>query len=310
MFSVPKSCNFPRSEFAKNIFYAAKVLKSQITYSTDVLCSLIFISRKCYAGKKHANKLFNRNNLIKNKKSDTLFILGSGFSLNTISDHQWEIIQACDVLTFNHSYMANVQATYYLCELADDMTMSKIGSDLYSINDYDNVPKLFTPEAPNILQAINRFNKLTLLNSVFTPVVWFPHCEYKYFKEQFWRLSQFSRFLPVSYPSVQTIFRASLDRAIGLGIQLNYADIVLLGVDLNTKYFFEDPKLLRKNLVPPLKNKETPGIHPTVRKSEINLTMIDVIKEFIDFCGKNKKTSLFYHGSNLEIANLLPDYKW
>ncbi len=196
MFLVSNSRRFSRSEFAKNIFYAAKIIKAQIVYSVDVLCSLILISRKPYSGKKHTLNLFNKNNLIKHKKSDTLFILASGFSLNTLSDHQWEIIQACDVLTFNHSYMVNVKASYYLCELADDATMSKIGSDLYSISEYDNLPKLFTPDSPNILQAINRFNKLSLINSIFTPVVWFPSCDFKHFREQFWRLLQFCRFLP------------------------------------------------------------------------------------------------------------------
>ena len=147
--------------------------------------------------------------------------------------------------------------TYYLCELADYTIMSKIGSDLYSISEYHDVPKFFTPDSPNILKAISRFN--IIFQILYLHQLFGSHPAIMYFREQFWRLLNFSRFLSVSYPSVQTIFRASLDRAIGLGIQLNYKDIVLLGADLNTKYF-SDSKLLRSDLVPPHKKKKTPGI--------------------------------------------------
>ena len=294
-----------------NLFYALKVLKVQVVYFTDVFCSLLLISRKSSVNQKQRLKLFNRNDLIKYKKSDTLFILGSGFSLNTITDDQWRIIQAGDVLTFNHSYMVDIRANYYICELADESTMSKITSDLCSIRAYDNVPKLFKPETPNILQAIRRYNQFTLSNSIFTPQVWLPTSNYKLFKKQFWRLSQYSCFLPVSFPSMQTIFRASLDQAIGLGLQLNYQHIVLLGIDLNTKYFFEDPKLLRKNLKALHNyNKKTPGIHPTIRDPDTRLTIIDVVKELIKFCAKKKSSTLFYRGLNPELSDLLPDYYW
>ena len=310
MFPVSKSSYFTWSEFAKHIFYAAKVIKVQFIYFTDILCSKILISRNRYESPSYTISLFNKKSLTRHKKSDTLFILASGFSLNTLSDYQWKIIQSCDVLTFNHSYMLNVNPTYYLCELADYTIMSKIGSDLYSISEYHDVPKFFTPDSPNILKAISRFNKISFSNSIFTPVIWFPSCNYKHFREQFWRLLNFSRFLSVSYPSVQTIFRASLDRAIGLGIQLNYKDIVLLGADLNTKYFFEDSKLLRSDLVPPHKKKKTPGIHATIRDPDHKLTMIDVVKELIEFCRKKTSTNLFYRGTNLELSALLPDYHW
>ena len=113
---------------------------------------------------------------------------------------------------------------------------------------------------------------------------------------------------------MQTIFRASLDRAIGLGIQLNYTKIVLLGADLDTTYFFEDSKLLRKDLVPPLTeqytNKPTPGIHATRRDPDKKLTIIHVIKEFNEFCRKTKSATLFYRGTNSELSALLPDYDW
>lgn len=301
-------------EVFKNLFYAAKVAKAHITYFSDFLCSLVLIPRRRYSGQKQAFNPINNSNLFKRKNSNTLFILGSGFSLNSLSHHQWRIIQSCDILTFNYTYMVDIKPTYYLCELADQSIMSKIAADLNSISDYNDVPKLFKPIHPNIIQAINRFNKLNLLNSIFLPVLWLPSSDPRSFKDNFWRLSNISRFLPVSYPSVQTIFRASLDQAIGLGIQLNYSEIVLCGVDLNTKYFFEDAKLLREGILPPLNvnqvNNATPGIHPTVDKSKTKLTIIDVVKEFNLFCVNSTDTSLFYHGPSLEFTNYLPDYKW
>ena len=80
--------------------------------------------------------------------------------------------------------MVDIRATYYKCELADESTMSKITSDLCSIRAYDNVPKLFKPETPNILQAIRGYNQFTLSNSIFTPQVWLTS-NYKLFKNNF-----------------------------------------------------------------------------------------------------------------------------
>ena len=139
---------FSKYEFAKNIIYALKVIKAQVVYFADVVCSLILISRKRSSAKLHTIRLFNKDNFVKHKKSDTLFIVASGSSLNSLSVHQWDIIQACDVLTFNHSYMLDVKPTYYLCYLSDDECMSKIGSDLHSIDEYHSTPKLFTPDSP------------------------------------------------------------------------------------------------------------------------------------------------------------------
>lgn len=301
----------PHHSFGKkNLRALLKLIKIILIFRTDSLLARLLLAVRSKLRSDHLSVL-NHKTLHSYRTSDTLFILGSGFSLNKLSDYQWSRIKSADTLAFNYAYMLTIDPTYYLCELAAEPDMSKIASDLVKIRSYDNVPKVFKPISPNILLALYRFIKLNIPNAIFAPVTWLPSANKSSFSKAFWSLARFARFLPIPYPSVQTIFRASLDQAIGLGIQLGYTNVVLCGIDLDTKYFFESPLNLREDIDPPPPIiHETPGVHGTIQTSQISLTIIDVIKELQSYCVSCTNTRLYYNGNSSALAELLDPYDW
>src|SRR5690554_5249502 len=70
---------------------------------------------------KHARKkgfkIATRDNLITYKNSNILFILGSGPSINEITEDQWTHISACDSIGFNWFLVHSHVPTYYHMEL-------------------------------------------------------------------------------------------------------------------------------------------------------------------------------------------------
>ncbi|MCE7995985.1 MAG: hypothetical protein HEP71_28655 [Roseivirga sp.] len=58
--------------------------------------------------------------ILKHKKSDTIFILGSGPSINRITDEQWKHIGQHDSFGFNYWFLHDFIPTFYMFQMPED----------------------------------------------------------------------------------------------------------------------------------------------------------------------------------------------
>jgi len=90
----------------KNLFVFLKIQK---------LLFIKFLKRRFWIKKIYKNNRLNENDLRSFKKSDTLFVFGSGQSLNEISNDEFAKIDKEDTIGFNHTILLNkIYFTYHL----------------------------------------------------------------------------------------------------------------------------------------------------------------------------------------------------
>lgn len=179
--------------------------------------------------------------ILKYKKSETVFILGSGPSINSISHEEWKHIRQHDSVGFNfwmvHDFVPDFYMFQHRCE-------SRLNILRDSYEKYKNIPFLirgtelangkfdYTDERLHLLQN----NPLFYVNEY--PIM--PRCAieplllYKYMEAL--GLMDFGRiadFVPK--------FRCTLGLLVPLSYQLGYKNIVLCGMDMqDNRHFWGD----------------------------------------------------------------------
>jgi hypothetical protein len=185
------------------------------------------------------------NDFLKYKTSDTIFILGSGPSINLISNEQWDHISKCNSIGFNYWLVHDFVPTFFMYQGVDD-SMLNLLSD--SISKYKDVP--FILRGTDI--ALGRFNtsdvRLNLLkrNPVYFlnsfPISSMSDIEIIKLIEfmqalGFFNFGEISRLIPK--------FRSSLGLLISLSYQMGYKKIVLCGMDMQDSRHFWDSELFK-----------------------------------------------------------------
>jgi len=181
------------------------------------------------------------------KSSDTLFILGSGGSINDLSNTQWDEIERCDSLGFNFWPIHNHIPTYYAFELPHDVRDYR--ETIYQIlahraSDYEEVPiivkdlwrtrdELEMDRFPNCLQS-NTYISCDM------SIPWNPG-DRSSFDQSLSYLARLGYFDETNRVGLNFKKRGSLCQHTLMAAMLGYEDIVYLGVDLNdSEYFFLD----------------------------------------------------------------------
>ncbi len=178
------------------------------------------------------------DNLIRFKKSETLYILGSGKSINAVSASQWRKIQQADSLGFNLFFAHDFVPTLYHMEFTPEIytLVSKLLPD--KDDSFRKIPFLVNyrhvdPERPICDYLFGAHPMFTV-----------PRAVYRSAAELKVILQYYNAPNRVRRNNFLIHYRASLSIAVSLGVLLGYKEIVLLGVDLNnTDYFFHDTTL-------------------------------------------------------------------
>jgi hypothetical protein len=191
------------------------------------------------------------------KRTDILFVLGSGSSINRISPERWKIISAYDSVGFNFWLFHPFVPTMYFFENIDTFyipTMTraflKVASERAA--DYRNTPK--------VAMDLHKFGPTTVFD---LPKTW-RHALYGVHSSVLPARNESELAYGLSYLIRRGIFDRS-DRfemlfkycttvtlMISLAVRLGYKKIVLCGVDLkDSRYFYQDP-----DLYPQTKNLE------------------------------------------------------
>ena len=171
------------------------------------------------------------------KKSDTLFILGSGHSITEITPNEWGYIKNNDSLGFNSWVFHDFTPTYYCMETPIKSKHFKATINEFNLKaeEYKTVP--FIIQYQHFLKSPNNYNNLELPK------------ENIYFNAPLMPNTTSDRILNLllswweknNAKSMSWLmhYSGSLSYLVSMGYVMGYKNIVLLGIDLNdSRYYF------------------------------------------------------------------------
>jgi len=179
------------------------------------------------------------------RSSDTLFILGSGPSLNLVGEKEQQIIHKHDSLGIGLSFLFDrIVPTYQL--LPQEL---QLGSD-YGREDQTNLFHEFRHSYQQVIMLIGKNALFRLAHPRLMPEI-FPespsvHYLFNRRKGKYDHTKGFDKL----YFDQSLIYRGSICVALEFAFHQNYKSIVLLGVDPSRwQYFFQDdPRVPKHNL--------------------------------------------------------------
>lgn len=183
-------------------------------------------------------KQIDLKSFLPKKSSDTVFIFGSGYSLNSLSQSSWEVIKKHDSIGLNSFFFSNFHPTFYFYEISKNPEIQKISFDF-----------LIEKNSKSPLTLL--VNKNHFKDSIYSEE------DFKIHFNNFFLFSPF-KINTLNKILLKAIIRKSKNKllhhasSISFIIDfcrfLGYRNIVLLGVDLNdSRYFYEHPDYLEKS---------------------------------------------------------------
>ena len=249
------------------------------------------------------------------KSSQTLFIIGSGSSVNKISKDRWADIAKHVSIGINHWTLHQFVPDIYSIETIPDWRKGQgTSSTSLEIDQVNHLRLLGRPEVLNSEATIlalaprTEWENSQLLE--IPPSLWSKTFVY-YRSTPFTRdlanlQGDFHRGLKISESGFKKFVvpdsGASLARMVSLGILAGFERIVLVGVDLSTKYFWQEAG--SQIVAPELHYFEQPmrgGVHETMSKLHRPLSILEGL-DVLRCIGLERGVSLFSEGN---YANLL-----
>lgn len=243
--------------------------------------------------KKYKLKIFNDLDISQYKKSDTLFVLGSGASINQITEKQWGEIRSHDSIGFNFWLLHNFVPTYYVFELPRDNEARMVFYKIlrYKTLDYKNTPIIKKSSLERL--DIKQLHHLTISNLYLSNDIEIPGN-----KKLNLVLEKYNRLVNLGYMLRK---RASLSYMIFFGLKAGYKNIVLCGIDLNnTNYFYDDKKYLDKININITLKRHKGNVHKTMDPSRSELTIGKVVLTMKEILFDRNDINLFI-GSKLSV---------
>lgn len=265
--------------------------------------------------KRKLKQSFNRDNKIaslkniedfnakKYKTSDTLFVLGSGASINSLKEEHWQEIRNSDSIGFNFWPLHDFVPTYYVFEVPFTHKRRELLIEILNSKskDYSNTPII--KKTSNVTIDLNRFNPVIIDNLYLSNDIELPGM--LKFSDVLDRISCDGKLDELSYLLRK---RASLSYMIFFAIRCGYKKIVLCGVDLNnTNYFYDNIDYSDKFSFSKMTSEQSGNLHKTMNSNSSNLTIDKVILEINQKILK-KHNIYLYIGSKSSI--LYPKLKY
>ncbi|MEX2411819.1 MAG: hypothetical protein WD607_10720 [Candidatus Paceibacterota bacterium] len=191
----------------------------------------------------HGNKL--NNDFLKYKTSDTVFILGSGPSINNITESQWNKIAECDSIGFNYWFAHNFVPDMYVFQIpVTDSAKVKMASILTDkFDQYKNIPFILrgsglanghlssAKELKYLLQKLKLYYLCEYPISSRCSIS--PDLLFRYMDALgFMTYGNISEFIPK--------WRSTIGLILMLVYQMGYKNIVLCGIDMQDNDHFWD----------------------------------------------------------------------
>lgn len=250
------------------------------------------------------------------KQSNIVFVLGSGSSVNDLTDADWAVIGRHDSIGFNHWFIQDFVPTFYFVELSTE----SLAEDRYLVDllcrrlpDLDEMPIIaeckcwlrtdgVAMNLPRQLRSHLYFYAPYYLRTTSVDVVaWILHrCR------SLWRLGSCDLRAMVHH-------RATLSALVLFAFLAGYEEIVLVGVDLNdSSYFWEaNSDLLRGAPSPP--TSATGPVHMTVDRSATDSEVAVPIDEYLSLLDSSllraSDVTLSVANPTSRLSSFLPVYR-
>ncbi|MDL0120429.1 hypothetical protein PNQ29_11935 [Halobacterium salinarum] len=254
-------------------------------------------------------------NLREFKTSDTVFILGSGATINQISESGWEHINAHDSFGLNfwpiHEHVPSLYvfeppiAHDAFCELLD-----------YRREELSNIP-IIIKDLPRDLSLVdierypdNLVRRMYLAKGLRIP---WKYKSYDIFNRSIEWFDERGYFEPNGRIELGLKKRASVSFLIHMAVKMGYENIVLCGVDMNdSRYFYEEKRehFAEKGVpLPPKPDIDEDDIHrsndPTVHRPILE----NILYELNDSILEPKEITLFTESAKSATYPRLPLYE-
>ncbi len=186
-----------------------------------------------FKNRKLKYKIVSLNEVKMYKKSDTIFILGSGPSMNKLTEKQWQHISRHDSFGINFSFLLNFVPTFHSME---------DGKNKWLRNFVEQRFKPYRKDFSKTIWFISEKHTSRFIHPRIIPD-FFPEepvgCFYKFPRAI--GLNKNRPFTKEDFMNNSIVYRGSLTVALYLIDKIGYKNIVLLGVDLHTsKHFFDN----------------------------------------------------------------------
>ena len=182
---------------------------------------------------------FRLSELRNKRRSDTLFILGSGASINRLDDADWDTIARHDSIGLNFWMLHRFVPDFYMFEAGPTGERTRDFERFLSerADRYRDVPLIYKDTDRHQLNLAALPDQIVanmrVLNKINLPID----------EERFLRraLTWALRLRVPRITDLQLFARVSIVQAISIGAAMGYKEIILAGVDLNNiRYFWQD----------------------------------------------------------------------
>jgi hypothetical protein len=252
--------------------------------------------------------LLERLELPRLKTSDTVFVLGSGSSINNISDKRWEVIGRHDTIALNfwpvHTFLPRIYLFESIYRVEGYELMFDRFQDLLQrrAGDYQNVTKIVSELQPlgprQLLFEIPEGFRSNLYVGYSTCIAARSEGEFiagiRYLRRR-------GNFEPGNYVAWHFKCGGSVIAAMSLAARMNYRRLVLCGIDLGkAEYFYQDSERYPETCHWEFAPRSQP--HLTARRYEWGLPAQEAIyhfkREILDAAGielfvENRSSTLF-----------------
>jgi hypothetical protein len=247
------------------------------------------------------------------KRSDRLFVLGSGASINQFTPEQWQIIGQHDSMALSFWLYHDFVPTYFFFEVPKLLDHTRVLFQLLQLraSDYARTPVIMNDlsQADERFPAwhdelpIARFPRFYALHNIGLPGA--SISRFEQWLRLYLLLGVFRRRASLWYLPKK---RASLSMAIAFALMAGYRQIIFCGVDLNrTGYFYEAPQFRSKGLPmiepPP---PAAPALHSTAAKTARGLPIDEVILAMRRVLLARRQVELFVALSSSGLYPRLP----
>lgn len=261
------------------------------------------------------------NYIDRKKKSDTVFILGSGDSINELTSKDWELIKRNNIIGLNYSFVHPIVPDYHFMEMIplaemQDFFCTETGkrfSDVDMFFQYKHIIK------SGFDLRNYKFKKRTYVHIPHLYPTIYPEILELYFKD-----SKAKHGLSLSH---LIHHNSHIGCAVMFAQVLGYKKIVLLGIDLNGGEYFTNSKTkskaypdidsytrinsLRKkhfNLVNEYQNSKHPTVDEDLMRKRAGVSMNDYFKAYDNIYIQNSETKLYAGNKNSILSKHLPVY--
>jgi len=229
--------------------------------------------------------------LIRRKKSDTIVIFGSGYSINRIKAHQWKNIDSSDSIGFNWFCKHSYEPTFFLireqANVKKRISSGETPGILFGlVNRYDNTCAIVIntkKTAPTSLNYARKLNRIGLSGVVF--------------KERKLNRVQKMACNPFEYGLCHG--KCTLFSVLHFVTYMKYKTLVFAGMDLNdSRYFWLKKNETRHNIIKKGKKYRKP--HPIAK------TTLKLISKF----KRSYKVNLYTLNRKSKLKTIMPVIDW